>query len=451
MNRVRGALDRTALITSLVLSVVPTTVLVVAAGWPALQDFGGWLYQGRVLAWVWTGQPSAFGVAPYPVPYSLAQVALGALNLVLPPVAASLVYLGLYVLLGAVAVSLFVRRYRLSPVLAGAFLTVTVVLGSGYWNGYVGTQLGGVLLVLYLALDRRTMTSLPAVVVASLVMFFSHAIAFAVWGLVAVIAAIAVHRFWRFLLGILPSLALLAWYAASSREAATGTVTPEGPLAFLGYKAYTLMKFGGYQNFIAHGIGDFSRAKVLYAAGVGVNALFVIALVVAIVRLVVTDRQRIGSYRVEAVALLALLVVMAVLPQFAFGIVNPAERIGSAVLALVAAFVLPEGQHRRWTQKWLAATLVVGLALACVSAALLPSKSAAGAHSTIHDTDSTAHSLFGHRTDELTAAMEAAQRSWRDRTAPDFPLVWETSLLVQEHSDGLVPWTNPYGRIPSAQ
>lgn len=445
MNRFWRAFDRPALITSLILGIVPTTVLVIAAGYPALQDFGGWLYQGRVLAWIWTGHSSAFTLAPYPVPYSLAQAALGSLNLLFAPIAAALVYLGLYLVLGAVAISLFVRRYHLSPILTSAFLTVTVVLGSAFWNGYVGTSLGAALLVLYLALDRRAMTSWGGVLAASLVMFFTHAIAFAVWGLVALVLAIATRRLWRFVLGIIPALALIAWYAASSTQAATSTVTPSDVTAFLGYKAYTLVKFGGYQNFIAHGVGDFSRMHTLYIVGIGVNVLFVAALVLAVVRLLATGRRQISTHRAEAVALLALLVVMAVLPQFAFGIVNPGERIGPAALTLLALFVFPAGDHRRWTQWLLAVTLVVGLALAVTSAALLPSKSALDVSHTANDTASTAHSLLGHRTDELRAAVEAAQQSWRAGTEPRFPLVWQTSMLLQPTSHGLAPWTNPYG------
>lgn len=445
IRRTLGHLDRAALATSLVVSTVPTAVLVGFAGWPAMQDFGAWLYQGRVLAWVWAGHASAFEVASYPVPYSLAQTLLAVANLVASPVVAALICIALYIVAGAVAVSLFVRRYHLSSVNAGAFLTVTIVLGSGYWNGYVGTQLGGILLLAYLGVNRRAVTSYLGVIVASLAMFFAHAINFAVWALIALVLAIAVHRIVQFVVGILPAVMLLIWYAISSSEAATGVVTPDGLAAFFGYKAYSFAKFGGYQNFISRGVGDFTQSPAIYLVGIATNVLFIFMLVVALVRVVLVRRTLFVNFRPEAVALALLVIIVAALPQFAFGIVNPGERVASGAIILAAVFVMKRDEASAWIPRTIVVSLLVGICLTVASAATLPAKTRAGSAAAANDTRSTATSLLGHRTDELEAAVEAAERSWNSGTTPRFPLVWETSLLLQATSQGLQSWRNPYG------
>lgn len=403
-------------------------------GFASLQDFGEWVYQGRVLSDLWRGVDHGVAlVAPYPVPYVTHLVLVAACMLAAGPIAGPLIALTLFAALGAVAIDLVVRRYGLRPVTATIVLT-GLVIGSGFYNGYLGAQFGFVLVLLYLGLPRGIATRWWVLLGFSLATFATHALGFAAWGLTALVFAVAARRLWMFALTIAPSLALTAWYALSSLQG-RGSASYSGFVEWFTYNGYTIAKLGGYQNLIARANGDAELASPLYFAGIGANALFAVAALTLVIWLFVRGRSLWRTNRVELVIGGTLVIVALALPSYFIGIVNPGERLLVPALAVFSLIWFRRSDAPARLGTALAAVMVLGAVLTVASLALVPLKLANGSELSAAPSGGTDRSdaLFGHRLDQFEDKLRESQQP-----SPSMPLAWYTSILVEPVTE-LVP------------
>jgi len=317
-----------------VLAVLLAAALNVAAPMPPLQDFNEWLYQGWVVAQVWRGNAGTFALKPWPVPNAATQFILGALNLGMTPWAAGVVFLTAYLAAGlALCRALAVRDGRFEPATFLLLLAVAVLNGP-YWLGFANFQLGMLLLLAWLVLQRRGGSPAAADAALGVAIFFCHAIVLGIFcGLVG-LRALRERQVPRAGLVLAAPLALLAWYVAADQD--YGEYIPpavNSAREFIAYKAYSLAKSGPYHNMVVGDVGDAARAPWLYWGGVGLNLLFALGLAA-----VAWNAVRAWRAPFVPVALLCL-AAFAVLPSAAFGIVNIGERflLPGLAIALVAA------------------------------------------------------------------------------------------------------------------
>ena len=257
---------------------------------PVLQDLPEWMLQGWLLRALWVGDPlvaQAVVIAHAPVPNSASQLILGALNLVFSPIAAGKILITVYLALGAVTA--YCLAWHAPAAMRGAvrlLFVSSVVLGSGFWNGYLNYQFGLLVVAAFLSwrFSRLTNSIGPtrgeATIVACVVglAYFVHAIAFG-GVLLVILAELWCTRRQQLLFSLAPASALTAWYLTWI----TSDATPVGHwLIWLSsvseaiqYKLYTAGKWGPFLNFYAGPgdsfLGDF---PAVYWSGVGLNLVF---------------------------------------------------------------------------------------------------------------------------------------------------------------------------------
>lgn len=404
------------------------------AGYPALQDYGEWIYQATVGASILKGQASQVAeFVSYPVPYSLAQIVMTLLAILMPPKVAGYAFLGLYAVGGALAVDRFIWSKGLAVASSAALLSCLLILSSGFWNGYIGNQGGVILILLYCSISAPRDISPPVLFAFSLLIFSAHAIAFACWVVIAFWKLVSARRVLPSL-AVLPAAGLLVWFSLASPSG----LDPAGPAPKLGsvvewvaYKGYTLAKFGGYQNLQAAGLGDESHFAGLYISGVVVNfgfaALFSVALTLVLVR---HWRRWWKRDRSSLLAAASLVLVAICLPSFFLGIVNPGERVFAAALVPICGLMLSQNEGRldRTARLIVCVPVVVGMLLTVLSVCLLPAKASESGH-LASTPDRGGAVLFGHRADQNNARIDAADRSFASGELLDLPLLWSTSIL----------------------
>ncbi len=360
-------------------------LLVIVQPFPILHDYPEWMFQGWLLHSILAGQPdSAYELASWPVPNSLSQFVLAALNSVTSPVTAGRIWLAIYLLVGAACCY---RAARLCwPDHSGTInmiLVATLLLGPGFWNGYINNQVGLILLLIgWLGFLRggRTIWLL----VMSVLVFFAHAASYAV--LVVAIGTAVILGGWALrvrviaVLALLPSLLLMGWYLVI--KLAHSAVSLEAPLSIVqwfGYKAYTLAKQGPFHNFIAiDGTSVLQQWHWIYLSGAVINGAMVLVVVVWFGVLAwqwLRGRPQVSvpfsHVRLSAVFLmtLALIVLYLVPGRNNFGVVNLGERFLISLLGFaLLAFACPQFLRRIWAGLCAAAAIVVVAALLSITA-----------------------------------------------------------------------------------
>ena len=333
---------------------------------PILHDYPEWMYQGWIFAELLGGDNAEvagrFQLVTYPVPNSISQVAIGLLNFVVSPVMAGKLWLAFYFALSAWL--WWVMSRHPSSRFDGALhllLTDLITFGPGFWNGYINFQFGLLFFALYLYLTIwRGVRNGWVLAAFSILIFFSHAIAF---GVFVVFNLICLLTLWRKqlrngVLVLIPSLVLTAWYAIVKLHE-SGATDDRGftPLQWLQYKAYTVAKQGPFHNFIGHdGKSTLEDLPVVYQVGFALNFLVALLLIgwVCWLGLKAVQRQPQLHYRFSAVSmadkyLLPLFITIAAAvvafllgSQNSFGVVNIGERfLIFALLILLVLFKCP--------------------------------------------------------------------------------------------------------------
>ncbi len=257
--------------------------LLVLQPFPLLHDFPEWVYQGWLFKQLLT-QDGATGVryalVTYPVPNSLSQAGVGLLTMVLEPATAAKIWLSGY-LFGAALMCLNIW-YRYKDSSQVLLLSVIVFFGPGFWNGYINFQYALLLFALYLSLSAgKRGAGYMTTLLCSLLIFFSHAVVFAIFVCYCVAGAFfrrgddARNRFYSIVV-LIPSLLLLGWYCVELMAAfSAGAADSMSLFKWVQYKAYTLAKQGPFHNFILHtGESLLEQADWFYKAGFIANFIF---------------------------------------------------------------------------------------------------------------------------------------------------------------------------------
>ncbi|MFC1605635.1 hypothetical protein ACFL33_02080 [Pseudomonadota bacterium] len=324
-----------------------------AAEAPYLHDFAEWLYQGQILGnlFVHPETVPGFTIVGYPVPNTLATVLLASLGLLLPAVWAGKTFLALLLIAWYVVIGLFVRqhfeeRHRDRTTLV---LFATAALATFFWYGFVGYQLGLLLLTWFLSLgeDRRTPVTITAFSVA---LFFSHAMIFLVFGLLLFLTMLQ-RRDWRVMAALLPAGLLSLWFLAGRRMAQFAP--PIADAQWAGWREALLYKLGypammgPFKNFLRpDGSSLFETQTWIYWLGLMTN--FAVVLLLCLFALVALwkNRRALWPARAEMASLdnaltsttLALATLYLLAPYNFFGLINPGGRL--ILPMLLMAFVI---------------------------------------------------------------------------------------------------------------
>ncbi len=378
---------------------------------PILHDYAEWMFQGWLLQSILAGQPdSVYQLASWPVPNSLSQFALAALNIVVEPITAGKIWLAMYLLLGTFC---FYRAARLCwPDYSGAIhliLIATILLGPGFWNGYINYQVGVVLLLVGWIGFRRGGRA-GWLLFVSLAIFFAHAATYIAL-VVAVGVVVLTGRHMRsgvrvaLLLALVPSLVLMAWYlGVKLATSAASLEDPLNPVQWLQYKAYTVAKQGPFHNFVLiDGSSALQNWHWVYLAGALINGLMLLvvalwfaSLLWQMLRRRVQLSEPFNHYPMLTLLLLtAAWLLLFLLPgRNNFGVVNLGERfliplLGFALLAFACSRYL----RAVWSGLCVVAAVCVVTTLIVVSR--LPVTAYQGPDSDIYS--ASRHKYFNHR------------------------------------------------------
>lgn len=328
--------------------------LLVLQRFPMLHDYPEWMYQGWIIHRLLEGHAAvtaAYEMVTYPVPNSLSQVFVGLLLTIVNPVTASKIWLGIY-LVGAVVMCchLWLRYQDSSQVL---LLISVVILGPGFWNGYINFQYAVMLFGVYLLINSTYQQHFLIRLLWSLLIFFAHATVFGIF-IIYCLATTWLDRekpvMQRIIRGtaLLPSLILLLWYSLNMLTENTRDVAEAmGFKEWVQYKVYTMAKQGPFHNFILHnGEGLLERADWFYKIGFSVNFLFAILLILWFVWLVwvwLSERTLPVRLGVSSTAWALIITFFSCITVFMFtgsntlGVVNLGERF--LIVALMVALL----------------------------------------------------------------------------------------------------------------
>ena len=407
-----------------------------------LQDFPEWIYQGYVFDKLAAGASSPlFELKHYPVPYSLLQLILSGVLLVVPPMMTSRLFLALYGLVSLVAAHKFIARNRIAPSIGWPILLSAVLLNAPFWDGYLGYQSGMVVLLFFLAQEREARSDWRRVLLFSLLAFFAHGWAFV--ALLAFVGAYALYDRRIFSCGaaLLPSLGLLALYEKYNTPSKMWVMFDFGHVNPVLYKIYTLLKAAPYHNPIAFDFNAAAHFGWLYVgAGLALDTIFMLS----VLALAIAAARGLGwreiVFRPETLTGAGLLALALALPPTMLDWGNPGERLMiPALIALTLAFFSgfqPETLVFRVT---LGAALLGGMALFAVGLVAAGHAYERGPPASVEATpqraaDTSAKALwFGHRLAQFDDRMKHVEAAWRAGVLPTLPLSFETGLLATKN------------------
>jgi hypothetical protein len=425
----------TIIFSALVLAIIGLAAF--AFPYAPLEDLPEWIYQGYIFNKLASGTPSAeFALKTFPVPYALFQAVASACLLFASPMTTTRIVVFLYAGLSLYAINRVIARYRLDPFVAWPFLVSAVVLNAPFWNGYMGYQLGLLVILLYLALPQRAQVDPKWICLFSVLAFFAHGWSFV--SILAMIGSIALYR-QRVLaaaLGVAPSAVLLAWYQI--RNVAPATLS-----AFLhvenvnifAYKIYTALKAAPFHNPIVFGFNASERYGLAYlVAGLTIAAVFAISLAV----LTFLAIRKSGWTAILGRPLLLagglLLVLAAALPPTGLGMANPGERVMYPAIVALFIAIFADVESAVAPKAVLGCSVAAGIALfafGLVGAAKVYRDEALsfdpnGAEPPVI----SRNLLFGHRLVQFDERMRAVEQAWHDGVIPELPLAFETALIA---------------------
>jgi hypothetical protein len=379
------------------LAVVLTAALIVLLHTvPPLQDFQEWMFQGWVLKELISGHQQVQSIArlsPVPIPNSTVQVLLGVLNFGVSPVAAGRIAVLLYLALGYVVILRISHRGPLR--LHGSLellLVLSLLLSSRFWNGYLAYQTGLWMFGGFLLYSHRltapsawSWKRVGLVAVAGVAIYLTHLAAYAGFLIACAFLMVRARNF-RVLLAATPSALLGAWYVLGMSRPAPGA--PQTPMHWLvhlmEYKVYTAGKWGPFVNFYeAPKQSALGAYPLLYWAGVGLNLLFGVGLVVLLFWVVARNWRRLWRTAPVSTGVCALcLAAFVLLPtsdrtlaRFSgvqAGVVNLGERVlGVGLLAGLVAMA-ESGVLRSKPVRTLAFLAMLGSFYLLVPAFFLP-------------------------------------------------------------------------------
>lgn len=342
--------------------VAAVAVWIIQQPYPSLQDYLQWVYVGHIFAALVNGDPiatEAFRFAPYPVPNTVAQLILGLLSLVLPPLAAARAVILAYLVVFTTVIVLLTRR-----VAPGHWRKLTLILmscaviNSAFWNGYIAFQLSLVFLAVFFYLwGAKGCGSAPIICLCSILLFFTHAATLLIFSLFVGVSELARSSERLVILprpatiaAFVPVLLLTIWYSFAGVEVPVpimpGRAVGDSIFQIVAYKYYTLMKLGPFHLFQTPDSTWFVAADgYLFWIGVVINGVWAGLLMGGIVwALLLRCRDTMGlRQNIVLIGFSAISFVMfLVAPPVWGGIVNLGERLfNAAVVVILSAVMLP--------------------------------------------------------------------------------------------------------------
>jgi hypothetical protein len=411
--------------------------LITVADYAPLQDYSEWVFQSHVFNRLVAGEPSdIFSIRSYPVPYALTQLALSGLLTSFSPFIASKIFIGIYLTFAGFAIWHFVRRRALASY-AFVFLAVATTIGSCFWSGYIGFQMGLVIFALYVALPDPTKTKLGVIATFSVLLFFCHGLTFLAFCVAAGAYCLYRRKLATLVMGMVPAGLLTLSYVLNNTSpygTPLNLPTIDGPAAFVKYKIYTLAKLGGYQNLVYDQIDDAKINSLIPTIGLGVNLLFCLLVITGVVMLAFRAVRK-SVHDPELLAGAVLFLGFLVLPPAAAGIVNPGERLLYPMLIVLAPALFGRAAVSQRLGKAMVASLAIGLSLTIYGGLAIPEKQAlarTGAASIVAPSgEGTQRILFEHRLNHFDAKMRETQRAWQNKQLPRQRLDFDTSLISE--------------------
>ena len=338
---------------------------------PYLHDFGEWFYQSRILVQQLTRPQDVYGFqwATYPVPNTLAVLIMAGLGLVFPLMASAKLFLSLLLLGWYGVLRVFVRKVCPddgSPTLLFVLFSL-VALSNFFWTGFVGYQLG--LLLLALFLSRYTSgTSTLELAVLSVLIFFSHAMVFLVFVMLVLMQILVGRKHSNWILALLPAGLLSVGFIIGRRL--TSFSSPLADAAMAGWQEILIYKLGyplllgPFKNLLQPDMSSLlDQLPWFYWAGVMSNILVVTGMGLLVLLTLWQGRPRISVSVPESglprqslyLSAWLLLVFYLAAPHNFFGLINPAGRI-TIPLLFICLMLISDTQLNMWLEKFLRVT-----------------------------------------------------------------------------------------------
>ncbi len=357
-------------------------IIIWASHAPYLHDFGEWFYQSRILVQQLTRPEDVLGFqwVTYPVPNTLAILIMAGLGLVFPLMASAKLFLSL-LLLGWYGV-LHVFARRVCPADGSSTLLFVlfslVALSNFFWTGFIGYQLGLLLLALFLS-RYTSRTSALELAIFSVLIFFSHAMVFLVFVILVLLEILVSRKHSNWILALLPagllSIGFIIGRSLTSFNSPLADAAMAGWQEILIYKLGYPLLLGPFKNLLQPDMSSLlDQLPWFYWAGVLSNILVVTGMGLLVL---LTLWQGRSSIRVDAlesglpreslrVAAWLLLIFYLLAPHNFFGLINPAGRI-TIPLLLICLMLISDTALIMWLEKLLRVTAPVILAFTLVT------------------------------------------------------------------------------------
>lgn len=330
-----------------------TVFTLIIARAPYLHDFAEWMYQGQIIKnfIVDPAAVSRFTLATYPVPNSLASALLAGLSFVFAPIWAGKVFLMLMLAGWYLVIALFTRRFveKQWRTAATLVLYVSTALATFFWYGFISYQLALLFLTWFFACYRED-TSASVIAAFAVVIFFSHAIIFLVFGLFLGVRLLLKWN-WSVVMALLPAAFLSLWFLVGRHIA---DVEPQkidaiwnGWREIFIYKLGYPAMLGPFKNFLLpDGSSVFESYTWIYWLGFFINfavvATFGILVLTVLQKFLKQDLPSNGEspllQNTCAITIVLLILFYLFAPYHFFGVVNAGGRV--IVPLLLMTFML---------------------------------------------------------------------------------------------------------------
>ncbi len=249
---------------AIVLFLAGSLIPFILAPYPAMQDTPDWALQASIFNKLIDGANAGqYSLRHYPVPNSIVTFGIALFNRLFSLAASAKLFCALVAIAFAASYVAFVRHWGDKRPLAeiiGAFFAV----GHFFWMGYINFLAAAAILFFGLRFAMRkdgelTMGGLAALSAISLIAFFSHFLAWA--ALLACVAGLVFHfhrlrpaAWLKTGFAVSPSLAMLAWYAASRHGEFVAQYSYGGLLNWIWFKAAPFTPSTGFYPVTPEGI-----------------------------------------------------------------------------------------------------------------------------------------------------------------------------------------------------
>jgi len=228
---------------------------------------------------------------------------------------------------------------------------------------------------------------------------------------------------------------MFLWYTALKENYQEDGLVLSGLWDWFQYKIYTVAKLGPYHNVFLGAEGDLTRAPLLFYAGVTINLLF--ALFILVLALQVFVRNRLTWLSDPAfVSVAILLVAYPLMPVTVSGVVNIGERF--LTIAVLLMVPLAAVGPLRWTLSQgalVSVFLLPMLAITTVNALRFEADGASVPSFEVVNAKPREEKLFWHRSYQGWGRLADIEHVRTEGLSGAAPLEFTTSLITNARPD----------------